>query len=367
MWGGTDVKINSPTRENQRALAELSPKVEAVMVVGGRHSNNTGKLVAHCVAAGTPVMRVQDADGLQSEWFVGIESVGLVAGTSTLDATLEAVESRLRQFTNQKSTSRGLGAMKSSAEWLDYFQANAKNRRDISWNLGSGVASAELAEISDSLRGWQLGETSDGSHLLAAAANYAAKVRDPLFVDVVRLFIAEEQRHGDNLGRFLDLAGIERAKSDWGDTLFRRIRYSVPSMEVWATPVVMVETHAMVYYDAIRRSSRSTVLRGICDQILRDEVVHIRFQCERLAMLHRRRSRWLRALTKLAHRVLFAGITIAVWTAHRRAYRAGGYGFSRFWRAAWTKMRFAWRIMAPECYQWPAANTWMCRCDDLGV
>jgi (E)-4-hydroxy-3-methyl-but-2-enyl pyrophosphate reductase len=351
----------SPTRQNQRALAELLPKVEAVVVVGGRNSNNTGELAAHCVAAGKPVMRVQDVDGLQSEWFVGMTSVGLVAGTSTLDATLDAVESRLRQFANQKSTSLGPGAVKSSAEWLDYFQANAKNQWDVSWNLGAGIASAELAEISDSLRGWQLGETSDGSHLLAASANYAAKVRDPLFVDVVRLFIAEEQRHGHHLGRFLDLAGIERAKSDWGDTLFRRIRYSVPSMEVWATPVVMVETHAMIYYDAIRRSSRSAVLRGICDQILRDEVEHIRFQCERLAILHRQRPGWLRALTKLAHRVLFAGITIAVWTGHRRAYRAGGYGFSRFWQAAWTRMRFAWRIMAPESYQWPAADPWACR------
>ncbi len=188
----------------------------------------------------------------------------------------------------------------SSRQWFAYFKRNASRQRAIPWELGAGVTAAEFAEIAASLRGWQLGETSDGAHLLAAARNYAVKVGDPDFVEAVRLFIHEEQRHGGNLGRFLDLAGVERARSDWGDTLFRLVRYSIPSMEVWATPVVMVETHAMIYYGAIRRATLSPVLRRICEQILADEVAHIRFQCERLAILHRRHPRWLRADRGLA-------------------------------------------------------------------
>ena len=240
----------------------------------------------------------------------------------------------------------------SSAQWVDYFQSNAQRQREIPWQLGAGASLEELAEITPSLRGWQLGETSDGKHLLAAAGNYAIKVGDPGFVDAVRLFIAEEQRHGESLGRFLDLAHVARAKSDWGDALFRAARYCLPSMEVWVTPVVMVETHAMIYYNAIRRATKSVVLRGLCEQILADEVAHIRFQCERLAILHRRRSSWLRTLTMATHRIMFAAITMAIWCGHRRALRAGGYNFARFWRCAWAKMRFAWRIMAPKAYCW---------------
>jgi hypothetical protein len=245
-----------------------------------------------------------------------------------------------------------LPTVKSSVEWHAYFAANFRRQRRIPWHLGAGASADELSVIVDSLRAWQLGESSDGAHLLAAAGNYAAKGHDPGFVDVVRLFIAEEQRHGDILGRFLDLAGVPRAESNWGDTLFRAARYSLPSMEIWATPVVMVETHALVYYNAIRQATKSVVLRTICEQILSDEIPHIRFQCERLAILHRSRPRLLRALTMAAHHVMFAAITMAIWLGHRRALRAGGYSFARFWRSAWSKMKHAWRQMAPEAYAW---------------
>jgi hypothetical protein len=245
-----------------------------------------------------------------------------------------------------------LPLVRSSSEWVAYFEQNAAELRPIPWESGAGVTDAELSAIAASLRGWQLGETSDGSHLVAAARHYASAIGDSDFIDAVGLFVAEEQRHGGSLGRFLDLAGVERASSDWGDALFRAVRYALPRMEVWATPVVMVETHAMVYYNAVRRATRSPVLRAICEQILADEVAHIRFQCERLAVLHRRRPWWLRKLTMGLHRLMFAGITLAVWAGHRRALRAGGYDFGRFWRAVWCKMQFAWRAMSPDAYRW---------------
>jgi hypothetical protein len=249
-----------------------------------------------------------------------------------------------------------LPRVKSSIEWHAYFTTNSRRQRRIPWHLGAGASADELSAVVGSLRAWQLGESSDGSHLLAAAGNYATKVQDPDFVDVVQLFIAEEQRHGEMLGRFLDLAGVPRAESNWGDTLFRLARYSLPSMEVWATPVVMVETHALIYYNAIRQATKSLVLRTICAQILSDEVPHIRFQCERLAILHFRRPRLLRVLTMAAHRLMFTAITIAIWLGHRRALRAGGYSFARFWRSAWSKMKHAWRQMAPEAYAWKDSN-----------
>ncbi len=145
--------------------------------------------------------------------------------------------------------------VRKSSEWSVHFERNARCLRPIPWSLGAGVTDAELASIAGSLRAWQLGETSDGSHLLAASHNYATSIGDPEFVAAVRLFIAEEQRHGRDLGRFLELAGVIRAESDWGDYLFRTIRYAWPRMEIWATPVVMVETHALIYYNAIRRAT----------------------------------------------------------------------------------------------------------------
>src|SRR4051812_26649114 len=97
-------------------------------------------------------------------------------------------------------------AVWTSARWVAYFHANAGRRRPVPWEDGAGVTVEEVAAITPSLRGWQLGETSDGRHLLTAAARYAARENDPEFLTAVRLFIAEEQRHGADLGRFLDLA-----------------------------------------------------------------------------------------------------------------------------------------------------------------
>ncbi len=242
--------------------------------------------------------------------------------------------------------------VRTSAEWIAYFRANADNLLDIPWEAGAGVTPEELAEIVNSLRAWQLGETSDGARLVRTAEKHAATIGDPGFVNVIRLFIAEEQRHGETLGLFLDAAGVPRAKRDLGDSLFRVFRHFLMRMEVWATIVVIIEIHAMLYYAAIRRATRSAVLRRICEQILRDEVPHIRFQCERLAVIHRKRNRVFRGLTMALHRVLFVGITAAVWIGHRRALRAGGFTRGRFWRTAWAHMRRAWRAMNPTAYRW---------------
>jgi hypothetical protein len=244
-------------------------------------------------------------------------------------------------------------AVWTSAEWIAYFRANANNLLDIPWEAGAGTTPEELAEIVDSLRAWQLGETSDGSRLVRTAEKHAAAIGDPAFVGLMRLFIAEEQRHGETLGRYLDAAGVPRAKRDLGDSLFRWFRHFLMRMEVWVTIVVIIEVHAMLYYAAIRRATGSAVLRRICEQILRDEVPHIRFQCERLAIIHHKRNRVLMWLTRAAQRVLFVGITGAVWLDHRRALRAGGFTLGRFWRTAWAHMRRAWRAMNPKQYRWP--------------
>ncbi len=84
-----------PTKEHQRALDRLIERVDAVVVVGGRNSNNTRELAAKCQGRGKPALHVQSADELDPAWFRGIEMVGLTAGTSTLPETIEEVHRAL--------------------------------------------------------------------------------------------------------------------------------------------------------------------------------------------------------------------------------------------------------------------------------
>jgi len=77
--------VCQPTKAHQQALEELLDQVEAVVVVGGKNSNNTRQLAARCRERGAPAFHVQSAADLRPEWFAGLETVGLTAGTSTLD------------------------------------------------------------------------------------------------------------------------------------------------------------------------------------------------------------------------------------------------------------------------------------------
>lgn len=103
--------------------------------------------------------------------------------------------------------------------------------------------------------------------MLAAAILYAHKINDPDYVEPVKLFIREEQKHGANLGRYIDLLGEERAKKDWGDTLFRKIRYFNKSMEMWTITVIIVESAAQVFYEALKNASDCKLLKSICEDV----------------------------------------------------------------------------------------------------
>ena len=225
--------------------------------------------------------------------------------------------------------------LQSSTEWVAEFQQNAASLLEVPWGEGVVFTPAERELVAASLPAWQLGESSDGLHLLGAAKRYAAQKNDPDFVDAIQLFIREEQRHGADLGRVLDLAGIPRKTWDWGDTVFRLFRHLRPRIELTATVVIAVEILALLYYAAVRRSVSSPVLRRVCEQILRDEPRHLRFQCERMAMILDGRPPFLRGLTLLGQRFVFLGTMLAVWLSHRRVLKADGYTFRRYWRNAW--------------------------------
>jgi len=249
-------------------------------------------------------------------------------------------------------TSQDGAAVWSSEEWIAYFEANAKRLLAIPWDEEVNLSPEERPLIAGSLPSWQLGESSDGARLMASAQKHANSTNDAAFVDVMRMFIKEEQRHGGDLGRFLDLAGVPRKSWDWGDAVFRRVRHLVTHMELSCFVLITVEIHAMLYYASVRRVTTSVALQRICQQILRDEIPHIRFQCERLAILHHGRSRLRRWVALACHRVLFCGVTLAIWIGHRRVLRAGGFSFGRFWRTSWAKMGHAWQMMDPRRYQW---------------
>lgn len=223
-----------------------------------------------------------------------------------------------------------------SAFWKQHFQHNLTLQR-IDFDQQPQVSDTELRKILYSLKAWQLGETSDGRHLLAAARKYAARIGDPEYVEAVQLFIREEQKHGSNLGTYIDRLGETRARSDWGDTLFRKVRYLNTSMELWTITVIIVESAAQVFYQALHDATECPLLRSICTDILMDEAHHIKFQNERLWTLFQGKGFYNRAFTLLLYSFLFFGTIHAVWWGHRKAFRAGGVQRGEFMRRMYYK------------------------------
>lgn len=90
--------ICQPTRDRQNAVETLLDRVQALVVVGGPNSNNTLQLGRRAERRGIPWWRVTDSGDLRAEWFENLRVVGLTAGTSTTDETVDEVEKTLRRL-----------------------------------------------------------------------------------------------------------------------------------------------------------------------------------------------------------------------------------------------------------------------------
>lgn len=86
------------THDRQSAARKLAPKVEAMIVVGGRNSANTNRLAEICENEGVPTYHIETAAEIKEEWVKGKEIVGLTAGASTPDWIIEEVKTRLEEL-----------------------------------------------------------------------------------------------------------------------------------------------------------------------------------------------------------------------------------------------------------------------------
>jgi 4-hydroxy-3-methylbut-2-enyl diphosphate reductase len=86
------------TTGQQESAAALAPTVDLMIVVGGRKSANTRHLREVCEEQGTRAYQIEGADELEAAWFAGVQRVGLTAGASTPDESIDAVEGRIREL-----------------------------------------------------------------------------------------------------------------------------------------------------------------------------------------------------------------------------------------------------------------------------
>lgn len=231
--------------------------------------------------------------------------------------------------------------MLSSNEWRLYYEENARSLLDIPWDCGPELTAEEVAAIAQSLKEFQAGESSEGKHLFRHSQEYARRTGDHQYVEAIRLFIAEEQRHARDLGRFLILNGIPLVRTTFTDRVFRGLRHLLGGLEISVGVLITAEIIAKVYYAALQRATQSVILQRLCDQILRDELKHVAFQSEQLARLRQHRGWMGMACTLGLQRFLYFGTVLVVWLFHRKVIRRGGLSFVAWWRSCWSEFNSA--------------------------
>jgi len=86
------------TTGQQEAAAALARQVDVLVVVGGKKSANTRHLREVAEEQGTRAYHVEGPEELEAAWFAGAERIGLTAGASTPDFSVDAVEARIREL-----------------------------------------------------------------------------------------------------------------------------------------------------------------------------------------------------------------------------------------------------------------------------
>ncbi|MCX6762041.1 MAG: 4-hydroxy-3-methylbut-2-enyl diphosphate reductase [Candidatus Moranbacteria bacterium] len=88
--------LDSSTK--QAEVSALAKEVDLMIVIGGKNSSNTGKLVQLSEAQKTPTKHIETAGELQPEWFENVQKVGVAAGASTAQFLIDEVVDKIKEM-----------------------------------------------------------------------------------------------------------------------------------------------------------------------------------------------------------------------------------------------------------------------------
>lgn len=103
--------ICSATRERQNDAKALAADVDVMIVIGGKNSANTRKLVTICEESETVTKHVETKEDLDPKWFQGITKIGLTAGASTPDWIIREVIDKMEELTMEQGLEQGYGTL----------------------------------------------------------------------------------------------------------------------------------------------------------------------------------------------------------------------------------------------------------------
>ncbi len=90
--------ICNPTKQRQSDTEDIAKKADVMIVIGGKNSSNSKELAAKSKEFGVETHFIQFAEQLKEKWFKGKEYIGVTAGASTPDITINEIIDRIKQI-----------------------------------------------------------------------------------------------------------------------------------------------------------------------------------------------------------------------------------------------------------------------------
>ncbi|GFI62229.1 hypothetical protein IMSAG049_01405 [Clostridiales bacterium] len=212
--------------------------------------------------------------------------------------------------------------------WTDYFKYNNSHLIKLDFS-NDCLSKSECKLIAPSIRAFQIGEGSDGAHLLKCAKKFAEKNNYSVYPEIMKWFVLEENRHSKTLKKYMSINHIKPCSGLWLDNIFRAMR-KLSSLECEIIVLVTAEIIALSYYSALSTATSSRLLKTICAQMLHDELSHVVLQSDTLYKISRTRCCKINSLQRLIRRLIMSATAYVVWVEYRNLFVKGNFTYKKF-------------------------------------
>jgi len=204
--------------------------------------------------------------------------------------------------------------------WRRYFEAHRERRLPDLHGATRAIPAEWLAPIRESLATFQLGE-SKGGRLSEQIERAPLRGVDDDYRAAVKLFVGEEQRHGEVLAAAVTALGGRLVEETWTETLFLGLRRHV-GLRGKLLVLLAAEVIGLAFYRTLTSRLPPGPLRDALDEIDDDEVQHLAFHRDFYAT--QLETPAARATVAALWWVVAGAAGLVVAVDHRRTFRAMG-------------------------------------------
>ncbi|MFT7650162.1 MAG: hypothetical protein ACI8Y4_004928 [Candidatus Poriferisodalaceae bacterium] len=168
-----------------------------------------------------------------------------------------------------------LSASSANRRWRHRFESVTNRHVDLALLDRPDLTSRCEDALLRSLAVFQLGESGDGSHLLACAREAA----DDDYLRAAELFVQEEQQHAEMLAGILETFDQPLLTDHWSHRVFKTARRG-SGLRVELLVLLLAEVVGVCYYEVLRDGLDDDGLSLIFAAIAADEFRHLDFHGE---------------------------------------------------------------------------------------